>query len=136
MAPEEAWTEQQRDHAEAVAQYTQGRVLLQRGSHLEGDAQNRLFAEALRCMQRAWWFDHDLVSIMDDIFPLSLTLNHSGGSHSVCHDRRANSRTCRSSSSNGSRMVLAEQNEFDRALNLYRKIASRERRSTRRRHPV
>ena len=27
-------------------------------------------------MQRAWWFDHDLVPIMEDIFPLAFTLEH------------------------------------------------------------
>jgi tetratricopeptide (TPR) repeat protein len=124
MAPEEAWTEQQRDHAEAVAQYTHGRVLLQRGSPLEDDARNRLFAEALRNMQRAWWLDRGLVSIMDDIFRLSFTLNHSGEATRYALIA-AEQQEVPLELLKHAAMVLAEQNEFDRALNLYRKIASR-----------
>ncbi len=68
-------SEQQNDHVEAVTLFAHGRVLLQRGSALEGAERQAQFAVALRRFQRAWWFDHELVNILEDIVPLSFELD-------------------------------------------------------------
>jgi len=71
---EQALTEQQDDHIEATALFAHGRVLLQRGLTLEGAARKEQFAMALRRFQRAWRFDPQMVSILEDIAPLTFEL--------------------------------------------------------------
>lgn len=126
LAPEAALTEQQQDHAEAVALYTHGRVLLQRGVQQgdDVDAQNPVIAEALRCMQRAWRYDPQLVSIMEDIFPLAYALNRSGEAtrYAMLAAQREELPT---ELLQRVAMVLTDQGEFEQALALYRKIAAR-----------
>ena len=124
MAADDALSEQQQDHAEAVALYAHGRVLLQRAVQLEDDARHPLFAEALRSMQRAWRFDRNLVSIIEDIFPLSFTLNH-GAEATRYAMLAAQQQDVPLELLKRVAIVLAEQDEFDRALELYRKIAAR-----------
>ncbi len=51
------------------------RVLLQRGLQLDGAQQRQQFGAALQQFQRAWWFEHDLVSILEDIVPLAFQLD-------------------------------------------------------------
>ncbi len=75
LKSDETLTEAQNDHVEAVTLYAHGRVLLQRGLPLEGAEQEAAFAPALRRFQRAWWFEHDLVSILEDIVPLAFRLD-------------------------------------------------------------
>ena len=74
IPPEETLSEEQNDHVEAVALFAHGRVLLQRSLTLDGTQRSELLAAALRRFQRAWWFDHDLVSILEDIAPLTFEL--------------------------------------------------------------
>ncbi|MHB8970204.1 MAG: tetratricopeptide repeat protein [Pirellulaceae bacterium] len=124
LSQDAALSESQRDHAEALAQYTQGRVLLQRGSQLDGDARLPLFEQSLRCMQRAWWFDHELVPIMEDIFPLAYTL-HFDAEATRYAILATEQQTVPAELLQRVAMVLAEQDEFDRALSLYRKITAR-----------
>ncbi len=73
-----------------------------------------MFRQALRCMQRAWWFDHDLVPIMEDIFPLAFTLDHSAEAtrYAVL---AAEQQTVPTELLQRVASVLAEQDEFDRA---------------------
>jgi tetratricopeptide (TPR) repeat protein len=124
LATQEALSEQQQDHAEAIALYTHGRVLLQRGAQLEDDARNPLFADALRCMQRAWRLDRNLVSIMEDIFPLSFTLNHSAEATRYAM-LAAQQQDVPLELLKRVAIVLAEQDDFGRALELYRRLAAR-----------
>lgn len=118
-----ALTDPQQTHADAVARYTHGRVLLQRASQATGAAQQALAAEALGCMQRAWQRDAELVSIVEDIFPLALALNRSGvaARYAILAAERQEvppellERVA---------AALAEQ-EPDRALQLVRRLAAR-----------
>jgi tetratricopeptide (TPR) repeat protein len=61
---EDAVTEEQDDRIEASSLYAHGRMLLQR----------RDLPGALRRFERAWRFDPELVSIMEEIVPLAVTL--------------------------------------------------------------
>ncbi len=72
---DETLTEEQNDHVEAVTLFAHGRVLLQRGLQVDGAQQQQEFGAALRQFQRAWWFDHELVSILEDIVPLAFQLD-------------------------------------------------------------
>ena len=74
----ESLTETQRDRVDARTLYTHARILLQRASQAEGVEQIKLLGEALRAFQRAWWFDHNLVSVIEEIVPLAFTLNRPG----------------------------------------------------------
>ncbi|MHB8954025.1 MAG: tetratricopeptide repeat protein [Pirellulaceae bacterium] len=123
LARETTLSESQRDHAEAVTQYTHGRALLQRGSQAEGEERLAIFGQSLRCMQRAWWFDHDLVPIMEDIFPLAMALDRSGEATRYAI-LAAEQQTVPAELQQRVASVLAEQDEFTRALDLYRKIAA------------
>ncbi len=70
----DALSESQDDHVEAVALFAQGRVLLRHGLSLDGAPRAEQLAMALRRFQRAWWFEHRLISIMEDIAPLTFEL--------------------------------------------------------------
>lgn len=72
---DDSLTEEQNDHVEALALFAHGRVLLQRGLQLDGSDRREEFAAALRRFQRAWWFDHALVSVLEDIVPLTFELD-------------------------------------------------------------
>ena len=96
---------------------------MQRGSQLEGDQRLPVLRQSLRCMQRAWWFDHDLVPIMEDIFPLAFTLDHSGEATRYAI-LAAEQQTVPKELLQRVASVLAERDEYDRALGLYRKIAA------------
>lgn len=61
---EDAVTEEQDDRVEASSLYAHGRMLLQR----------RDLPGALRRFERAWRFDPELVSIMEEIVPIAVTL--------------------------------------------------------------
>lgn len=123
IQPTPELTEAQQDHAEAVAQYTHGRVLLQRASQLEGDAQRQALAAALRCMQRAWWFDHHLVSIMDDIYPPAHALGRASEAtrYALIAARQPDAVP---ELVKLAAMVAAEQNDFQGALDLYQKFVA------------
>jgi pentatricopeptide repeat protein len=120
LAPTQTLSEQEQDHAEAVAQYTHGRVLIQRAGEQEGDAQKQTLIEALRCMQRAWWLDRELVSIMEDIYPLSHALGHTSEAtrYALLAARQPD---VQPELVKLAAMVLAEQDDFDGALELFQK---------------
>jgi tetratricopeptide (TPR) repeat protein len=125
LPAEQSLTEAQRDHAEATALYTHGRVLLQRGSQLSGKEQTAVFREALRCFQRAWLFDNQLVLIMEDIAPLAYMLEH----RSEATRYRALAAEQQSVPAElvlRAALVLSEQEQYERALRLYRKLAADE----------
>ncbi len=121
-------TESQQDHADAVALYAHGRVLVQRGSQLEGDARTQALSEALRCIQRAWWLDHDLASITEDILPLAYALKHGGEAVRYCviAARQPDAaperlREVVPELFKGMAMDLARRNSFEDSLTLYAK---------------
>ncbi len=72
---DQALSEEQADHVEATTLFAHGRVLLQRGIQLQDAAQKQQFQDALRQFQRAWWFESNLVSILEDIVPLAFQLD-------------------------------------------------------------
>lgn len=123
LKPDQALTEAQRDHAEAIALYTHGRVLLQRGSQLSEKEQAAVFQEALRSYQRAWMFDHQLVQVMEDIAPLAFMLERQGEATRYAI-LAAEQQEVPAELVLRAALVLTEQDQHARALALYRKLAA------------
>ncbi len=123
LRPDQSLTEAQRDHAEAIALYTHGRVLLQRGSQLSDKEQTAVFREALRCYQRAWMFDSQLVQVMEDIAPLAFMLERQGEATRYAI-LAAEQQEVPAELYLRAALVLSEQDQHPRALALYRKLAA------------
>ncbi len=99
------------DRLEAMAWYTQGRMLLRRGEN----------AEALRAYQRAWRYDPELVSVMTEIVPLTVNLRRSGEATRyavlAAEQGRGDERLLDRMAA-----VLASNDEWKRAIGLYERL--------------
>ena len=73
---DEAVTEEQDDRIEASSLYAHGHMLLQR----------RDLPGALRRFERAWRFDPELVSIMEEIVPIAVTLKRNDEASTLRRD--------------------------------------------------
>ena len=107
-------SEEQDDHAEATSLYTHGRILLQR----------RDLTGALRQFQRAWRFDPSLVSLMEEVVPLAVSLKRDGVAARYAilaaeHQEVPVGLLTRMAA------LLAQREQFTRALHLYQRYLER-----------
>lgn len=74
VVPADTMTESQQDRVTARTLAAAARELVQRAGEADGVEQAQLLGEALRGLQRAWWFQPEEVSVVEEIIPLAAVL--------------------------------------------------------------